>query len=45
MSETALDVVVALPLNLWRIRASQTGDKGEQLLTLLVSGTVVQIDG
>ena len=41
MSETGVDIVLALPLNLWRIRASQSGDKGQELLALLVSGQIV----
>ncbi len=42
VSERAGDIVLSLPLNLWRIRASQSGNKGEQLLPLLVVRLVVQ---
>src|ERR671912_118334 len=40
MSETPGDIVLALPLNLWRVRAGKTGDKGQELLALLVSGHI-----
>ncbi len=45
MTDTGVDIVLALPLNLWRIRASQSGDKGQELLALLVSGHIIQIHG